>query len=177
MSCDLSDSPISPVQAERLCRAAAFFAAGAARGLDLPEDERNDLRQDIVLQVLLRLRHFDPSRGPFGAFADLTARHAAQRLKRRAVRERGTVLPAGVLENAKVTNPWSEPGSGTACSAADLGRDLGRALVQAPPRVAETFAAFAAGTADRPPMPRTTWHRRCRALRLWLLAHGVGPPR
>ena len=80
--------PLSSDQIGRLCRTAEVFAERVVRRLGLSREDWNDLRQDIALQVLRRLRHFDERRAPFGAFVDLVARRAAERLKAKAARRR-----------------------------------------------------------------------------------------
>ena len=179
--------PLSPEQIRRLCRTAEVFAEGVVRCLNLSRDDWSDLRQDIALQVLLRLRHFDERRAPFGAFVDLIARRAAGRLKARAARRREREL----LLNPQFSDPvgLSEDGADDQdCrttlfyaddprfARAEFRHDLRAALDGAPARIAGTFALVGAGP-NRPPASRTTWYRRRVELRRWLLAHGLAPPR
>ena len=64
-------------EARRLCR-----------GLGLPAQEREDLRQDLLTDFLARLPAFDPAKGALEAFARICFRHAAARFARRVQRER-----------------------------------------------------------------------------------------
>jgi DNA-directed RNA polymerase specialized sigma24 family protein len=75
----------------------ADAAAGAmCRSLGLPPDERDDLRQDLLVDLLTRLPSYDAARGEFGAFARVCIRHAATRLARKAKRDRAARHPNGL---------------------------------------------------------------------------------
>jgi RNA polymerase sigma factor (sigma-70 family) len=63
-----------------LLREADVAAARVARRLQLPASDRDDVRQDILVDLLGRLRSFDPDRGTFGAFVGTIAGHRATRL-------------------------------------------------------------------------------------------------
>lgn len=57
---------------------AAYQARRVARTMRLSASEREDVEQNIRLALLERRRYFDPSRGPWIAFAHRVARQAAQ---------------------------------------------------------------------------------------------------
>lgn len=46
-----------------------------SRRLGLAAPDREDLQQDILLAMLVRDRHYDPSRGAWSTFASVIARH------------------------------------------------------------------------------------------------------
>ena len=161
--------PLSPDQVRRLCRSAEFFAGRVVRRLELSRDDWGDFRQEIALQVLVRLRHFDESRSPFGAFVDLVARRAAARLKARAAQRRAWETPG--LEVVALSG---EEDRGLAF--ADLRHDLRTALERASGRVADTLMMVGAACPEAR-IPRSTWFRHRVELRRWLLAHGLAPPR
>src|SRR4051794_5795790 len=72
--------PISPSDLRVLLRESDVAAARMARRFRLPIFDRDDLRQDILLDLLRRIRTFDPKRGTFGAFVGTIAGHRAARL-------------------------------------------------------------------------------------------------
>lgn len=57
---------------------AAYQARRVARTMRLSASEREDVEQNIRLALLERRRYFEPSRGPWIAFAHRVARQAAQ---------------------------------------------------------------------------------------------------
>jgi RNA polymerase sigma-70 factor (ECF subfamily) len=52
------------------------------RQLRLPKDDLSDIRQDLVLDALARLKWFDPQRGSFGAFLNAVMANKATRIAR-----------------------------------------------------------------------------------------------
>ena len=159
---------LSAADTDRLYRAADFFARGLVRGLGLNRDEGRDLRQEIVLRVLERLGRFDPERGPFGAFVDLVAKRAAQRLQLSAIRNRRTIrVDPRVMEGDWGPACLTDPGF----AAAEFHHDLRSVLSRAPADLSGVCTA----PDRRPPMSRSTFYRRRLGLRLWLLANGIGP--
>jgi len=70
-----------------LQREAAIAAARLVRRFRLPAHARDDLRQDILIDLLERLRSFDPARGALGAFVAKVVEHRASRLARRIARD------------------------------------------------------------------------------------------
>jgi len=183
-------SPITQSEVGRICQAIDYFASKTARSLSLSGQDQQDLRQEIALEILRRLDRFDENRGPFGAFVDMLAAHAAQRLWAGfARRSRSKILVSldMVLDQenqekcdrlcvsqppALITDPW--PG-------VKLHLDLTAVIHRAPQSVRHTFALFCAcdfgGTRAPPIMSRTTWYRHRGRLRHWLTAHGLSPPR
>jgi hypothetical protein len=68
--------------------AARRNAGRLARTLGLTTVEVEDAEQDILLQLIERWKHFDPSRGPWSHFANMIARQAAQLVADRIVTQR-----------------------------------------------------------------------------------------
>ena len=66
-----------------LQRAANRAAAHLVRIFGFPTHYLEDLRQEILVDLIERLRFFDPSRGPLGAFIAIVVKHRAGRLARR----------------------------------------------------------------------------------------------
>lgn len=71
-----------------ICREADFAAGKIVRQLGLPAHDREDIRQDLLLDLIARLPAFDPVRGSLGAFANTVFVHRAYRISRRAAHER-----------------------------------------------------------------------------------------
>ena len=71
-----------------LWREAETAAAQLVRSLRLPNHHQDDLRQDLLVDLLRRLNKFDPKRGTLGAFAGKIAKHRASGLAARIRRER-----------------------------------------------------------------------------------------
>ncbi len=83
MSPSLSPSDIQILQHE-----ADIAARRVRRQLRLPHDDLDDLRQDLLLDVIARLRSFDRARGSLGAFAGTVMVHRAARIASKVKRER-----------------------------------------------------------------------------------------
>jgi RNA polymerase sigma-70 factor (ECF subfamily) len=71
-----------------LCREAEAAAARLVRQYHLPHDNRDDLRQSLLVDLISRLKSFDPTRGTLGAFAGTVLAHRAARLAMSIKRER-----------------------------------------------------------------------------------------
>jgi DNA-directed RNA polymerase specialized sigma24 family protein len=69
--------PLAERYAQRLCRT-----------LGRPSHEREDMEQDMLLDLLARLSGFDPARGTLAAFATVCFQHRASRLATRLRREK-----------------------------------------------------------------------------------------
>ena len=84
----IADRPVwDPPRLRQALAAARYHTAQGARRLHLTRPEREDLRQDILLAMLQRDRHFDPAKAAWSTFANLLARHVvADRI--RAARDR-----------------------------------------------------------------------------------------
>lgn len=69
-----------------VCRAASAEARRIRRRLGLPPAEHADIAQDLTVDLLKRLRHFDPDRASLEVFAGLVVRQHGRRLCAQATR-------------------------------------------------------------------------------------------
>lgn len=87
---------LTPFHVHIITTEAEAAARRLQRKLGLPEHEREDLTQDLLLDLLRRLPSFDPARGSLGAFAGIILRNQCARIAIRHHRQRkargGTVL-------------------------------------------------------------------------------------
>jgi len=184
---------VSPTLADLdpLCRLADAAARRLCRALRLPAQEREDIRQDLICDLLHRLRRFDPARGDLRAFAAVVFRHRAARLAEQIRRERAgragvsldDPLPGG--DGLTVGDALlEEEGYGAWCGqgvdrigALERRLDLERAASAIDPADHPLCAVLAADTphaaAKRGLVPRAVLYRRIREMRLRLLAAGI----
>lgn len=174
--------------AHRLANAAA---TGLCRTLRLPTEDREDLRQDLLVDLLTRLPSFDPARGEFGAFARVCIRHAAGRLAARIRRERAERHPVGLddllpggggislgetIAAGGGYSAWCGQ-STDAIAALERRLDLERAASAIDPDDHLLCAALSEHTphefGEQKTMPRMRIYRRIREMRLRLLAAGI----
>lgn len=183
--------PISRTDLVTILDEADAAAARLRRRLGLPRADLDDLRQDLLLDLIRRLPAFDSNRGSVGAFAGIVLRNQACRIAARVARERratggrllsldersgdGTTIGDRLGETDSLS-AWH--GHCIALEAAiDVRIDLARALgaLHAPDR-----SLCAAATqcpvrvlAERGLGSRATLYRRLRELRCVLAAHGA----
>ncbi|WP_135468539.1 sigma factor [Crenalkalicoccus roseus] len=159
--------------------------------------DREDVEQEMMLDLLGRLGAFDPARGSLEAFATLCFRHRGQRLARHARRERQRQNPTGfdqvvvgrsgacgdetltlaeVLPEAAGLGPcWGQPGDAIAALERRLALERAASVI-APRDRALCAALFAASPSDAiaaAGASRATFYRRIAELRLRLLAAGI----
>src|SRR4051794_27706255 len=79
---------LTPSDLAVLLRETAIVAGRCARQMRLSPQEREDLSQDLLLDLLSRLKDFDPGRGCLAAFAAVITRHYVTDLVRRFRRNR-----------------------------------------------------------------------------------------
>jgi DNA-directed RNA polymerase specialized sigma24 family protein len=79
---------LSCSEIEILHREAAIAARRVVRTLALPAHEFEDLRQDLLVDLVGRLKYFDPTKGTLGAFANVVIRHRTACLISRISRSR-----------------------------------------------------------------------------------------
>ena len=88
--------PISPAALATLIDEAAIAARRLHRKLVLPAADLDDLRQDLLVDLICRLPGFDARRGSIGAFSNIVLRNQSSRIAIRHHRQRrmqgGTVL-------------------------------------------------------------------------------------
>jgi len=159
---------------ERAYASAAYAARKACRRRGLPQATQDDLRQDIVMAVLLRAPHYDAQRGAQSTFLKVVTRSAIAD-HRRSARSHAQIEGAEELPD--------EIG-GPADPEADLIQRISLALVLAtlPPSqlrivalIAEWGSAAEAHRASAQPL--CTFYRQLRELRVRLRLAGLSPTR
>ena len=186
----MAQSPRLPDLAPIHCLAAKE-AKRVCRTLHLPEHEREDLRQDLLLDFLSRLPAFDPSKAALPAFAMVCFRHSGSRIARRVIAERAArhhrslddVLPTTegltlgeTIGEADGYAAWC--GQCTdAIAALERRLDLERAACAIAPEDYPLCTALSEHTphefGEQNTMPRMRIYRRIREIRLRLLAAGI----
>jgi RNA polymerase sigma-70 factor (ECF subfamily) len=169
-------------------------ALALCRSLNLQLSEKDDLRQDLLVDLLSRLSAYDPERGSFGAFAQVCIRHAGSRIAKKVKRERAGRHPANLddiipgTEGLTLAETIPEDGGYAAwCgqpvnAIASLERrlDLDRAGAAIDPEDYPLCAALSQNTphecGEQKLMPRMRIYRRIREMRLRLLAAGITSP-
>lgn len=79
---------LSSDDVETIIREADAAAQRLRRKLCLPICEREDLGQDLLVDLLRRLPAYNPSRGSIGAFANIVLRNQSSRIAMRHHRQR-----------------------------------------------------------------------------------------
>ena len=185
---------LSPDDIETIIREADAAAQRLRRKLTLPVCEREDLGQDLLVDLLRRLPAYDPSRGSIGAFANIVLRNQSSRIAMRHHRRRraqggsllslevplaGTREPVGdTLTEDDGLAAWY----GQTCCAVAI-TELHHALQAAVARLPAEDRRFCAALAHRPVTAlaaegfgsRSALYRRLADLRHVLTAHGLGP--
>ena len=82
------DLKVSPSDLRFLLREADFAARRLLRQLRLPRADLDDVRQDLLVDLIARLPGFDSARGSLGAFAGAVMSHKATRIATKIKRER-----------------------------------------------------------------------------------------
>lgn len=185
--------PISPADLATLIDEAALAARRLHRKLVLPAADLDDLRQDLLVDVICRLPGFDARRGSIGAFANIVLRNQSSRIAMRHYRQRraqgGTVLsldvpvaggtePLGcLLAEADGLATWHGQDL-CATEDAELRHDLARVLGDLPEDARTLCAALGtcaiAEIVGREGVSRSALYRRIARLRLDLAMRGLG---
>ena len=155
--------------------------------------EHEDIRQELLLDLLSRLHQFDARRSPLRPFVVMCFAHRLAQLLRAARREHATrhpveldapVVTGGII--CVIDNLAESDGFGTWIGqptdqilALELRLDFDRALSAMAADVVPLCAALLRHGSSRrgPSMSRTTLHRRKHDLRCRLLAAGIGDDR
>ena len=186
--------PITPADLSTLIAEADAAARRLRRKLVLPAADHDDLRQDLLVDLICRLPGFDARRGSIGAFANIVLRNQSSRIAMRHHRQRraqggsllslevplaGTREPVGdTLTEDDGLAAWH----GQTCCAAAV-TELHHALQAALARLPAEDRRFCAALAHRPVTAlaaegfgsRSALYRRLADLRHVLTAHGLGP--
>ncbi|WP_281827349.1 sigma factor [Jannaschia rubra] len=185
---------LSPDDIETIIREAGAAAQRLRRKLSMPVCEREDLGQDLLVDLLRRLPVYDPSRGSIGAFANIVLRNQSSRIAMRHHRQRraqgGSLLSLEVpLAGARepVGDTLTEDDGlaawhGQTCCAAAV-TELHHALQAVLARLPVEDRRFCAALAHRPVTAlaaegfgsRSALYRRLADLRHVLTVHGLGP--
>ena len=172
--------PLSRLHTRRVMRRAAYHAQRTAAIRRLSSADRDDLRQDIALDILTRLSAFDPSRSSFETFVELVATRAAHSHGERAVRARRALQMAQIdPENSGEAFFMSDAGaSAGACEQRLALKSLVRNIPEVLPLLLTVIRSPSDSASDLPPeqASRSTAWRRKRDLRCLLLLHGVERP-
>ena len=186
--------PITPTDLSTLIAEADAAARRLRRKLALPVADHDDVRQDLLVDLICRLPGFDARRGSIGAFANIVLRNQSSRIAMRHHRQRraqgGSLLSLEVpLAGARepVGDTLTEDDGlaawhGQTCCAAAV-TELHHALQAALARLPAEDRRFCAALAHRPVTAlaaegfgsRSALYRRLADLRHVLTAHGLGP--
>jgi DNA-directed RNA polymerase specialized sigma24 family protein len=190
------DSPtLSRTVVDLLHREVNIAAGRLVRNLQLPVHHREDLRQELLLDLIARFKRFDPARGTLNAFASVIIRHRAGRLGKRISRERAIFAPMFLTDSlaedptvAVALDSVAEAQGYTSGFAhhherfatIDCRLDLARALGKLRPgdlslclKLAEQTPAELSRSEK---FSRATLYRRLRNIRQQLLAEGFSCP-
>jgi RNA polymerase sigma-70 factor (ECF subfamily) len=184
---------LSPEDIETIIREADAAARRLRRKLSLPICDREDLGQDLLVDLLRRLPAHDTARGSIGAFANIVLRNQSSRIAIRHHRQRraqgGTVIsldapisgctePLGcMLAEADGLAAWHGQDR-SAVDDAETRHDLARALGDLPDDMRGLCAAL--GTCavpeivSRTGISRSALYRHIARLRLDLAMRGFG---
>lgn len=185
--------PISPDDLATLIDEAAIAARRLHHKLMLPSADLDDLRQDLLVDLICRLPGFDARRGSIGAFANIVLRNQSSRIAIRHHRQRrmlgGTVLSldapvsgateplGGLLSEADGLAAWHGQDR-SATDDADTLYDLARVLGGLPGEARGLCAALGtcavAEIVARTGTSRSALYRHIARLRLDLAMRGIG---
>ena len=185
--------PISPDDLATLIDEAAIAARRLHRKLMLPAADLDDLRQDLLVDLICRLPSFDARRGSIGAFANIVLRNQSSRIAIRHHRKRrmqgGTVLSLDapvsgateslgcLLAEADGLAAWHGQAR-SAADDADTFHDLARVLGSLPEDARGLCAALGtcavAEIVERTGTSRSALYRHIARLRLDLAMRGIG---
>ena len=182
--------PLPDNAADAIYRHADRAAGQFCRKHADPIIEYDDIRQDLLLDLLTRVPNHDLTRSSFGTFAAICFRHRSARLALNIHRHRRSrhprALDAPVPGQDTVLHDTLSEDDGYAAwvgqptnRSATLDRrlDLDRIITALPAELITLCAVLMSDTADparAAGLPRTTRHRRIRELRCRLLAAGIG---
>lgn len=184
---------LSPDDIETIICEADAAAGRLRRKLNLPHCDREDLGQDLLVDLLRRLPGRDPARGSIGAFANIVLRNQSSRIAIRHHRQRraqgGTVVsldapisggtePLGcMLAEADGLAAWHGQDR-SAVDDAETHYDLARALGDLPDDMRGLCAALGSCAVpeiiSRTGISRSALYRHIARIRLDLAMRGFG---
>lgn len=186
-------SPISRDDLQILLHEADIAARRLVRQWRLPRADLDDVRQDLLVDLIARLPAYDPERGSLGAFAGIVVANRVARLANKVKRERrmygatpisldesipdsdglarGDLIAEADGLSAHVGQPVD------ALAAAERRLDVERALGSLEPADGALCAALSRTTVDRLAATgqgaRSSLYRRVKDIRLALTAIGM----
>lgn len=149
---------------------ASVRAKRLRRNLRIQAEDEEDFQQALLLELLTRSRKFDETRSAWATFTWTVMRNAEARLRDQYGRDRPIMLP--------LARACDVVGETINANSIHVAIDFRRALQSLPPdlvRFAEETTSFDSITeAQRAsPLPKCSFYRRLRELRLALLAAGA----
>ena len=167
-----SSHPLHDKTALAIAMSAAHRRAGRlARQVRDPARDRDDHRQDILLDLLQRAHRFDAKRGSWGAFVTVVTRHAALTLLAQHLR-------SAAIEKIPTSNRADPTGHVEAATLLSI--DVNSARRRLPPSLGQMLDAIAeegsvTGAQKAGNQPAASFYRALRQLRLRLIAAGLRP--
>ena len=188
------DRPLSPDDLHTLIREADAAARRLHRKLRLPAAELDDLRQDLLTDLIARMPGFDPERGSLGAFAGLVMRNRSVRIAETVASQRRLTAGGPMSLDAPVADADRNSLADQISEADGLGAwhghrdyfeqidgrlDVERAIASMAGRDRSLCAALSDRSVDHLAKAgfgaRTSLYRRVRDLRMVLAAEGLLP--
>lgn len=185
---------LSPTDLSVLIHEADVRARALVRALRRPAHEIEDIRQDLLTDLISRLPAFDPARGSLGAFAGRLARNRATEIANAVCRERRLwgACPLSLDQHAAsdeaglMARMPTDQGLGALLpqstdwpTTSDRTLDLEQGLAWLSPEERALSAALLTSTIDglsaRGFGSRAVVFRRLRSVRLNLMARGLSP--
>lgn len=182
---------LSPTDLSVLIHEADVRARALVRSLRRPAHEIEDIRQDLLIDLISRLPAFDPARGSLGAFAGRLARNRATEIANAVCRERRlwgacplSLDQDAASDEAGLMARMSDDQGLLAQSTdwpttSDRTLDLEQGLAWLSPEERALSAALMTSTIDglsgRGFGSRSVVFRRLRSVRLTLMARGFSP--
>jgi hypothetical protein len=170
---------IDPAHIALLQTAAEVHAHRIVRDLRLPACDREDIRQDLLVEMLPRLAKYDSNIAKASTFVSLLARHASSTLRRRLASRR-KLEPGGSLPLDEFNHALSDHCDG-GFSALDLSLSVRGVLRNLPGQLRALASSLKAmTTAEVKEVSRlrhATFYRRLRDIRLAFLMADITPTR
>jgi len=186
---------LSPDYIHIITSEAELAAKRLQQRLGLPVCDREDLRQDLLIDLLRRLPSYNAERGSLGAFSGLILRNQSSRIAMRIMRQRraqgGRLLSLDAPMGGGDHRPMSETIREDDGLSAWLGQTVGdqtraedrHALTIALGHLPDTDVKFCAALSTQSIATlaregfgsRSALYRRLANLRFTLIAHGLGP--
>lgn len=165
-------APLDDPAALAVAMAAAGRRAGTlARHISDPARDRDDHRQEILVDLISRAARFDPALGCWGAFVTVVTRNAVRSMLARQ---------ASAMDVGADVETLADIAQGQAEAVSALKLDTAALLHRLPPSLLPVLIGVAeeGGVTDAQRasgMPAASFYRALRQLRLRLIAGGLAP--